>query len=99
MRRNGAKWRVTTDRKAYTELTDDSRVALYQSLLAKSDNGVLPRGSIRNVAIKCNVYPRTAARIWNNRKGDSAVEVVESIRSRRKGNCGPRKINAYYKKP
>ena len=75
------------------ELSDDSRIAVFQELLAKSTNGKLPKRAVVETAEKFKTSTRTVKRIWQRRKdATSPEEVVDALRSRRKGRCGrPRK--------
>ncbi len=40
------------------------RLAIYHALLARSDNGVLKKGSITAVADQFSCSPKTLPRIW-----------------------------------
>ena len=51
-----------------SNLTNDERQTIYQSLLQESLNGELKNGSIKKLARKFSVSERTISRIWHRAK-------------------------------
>ena len=73
-------------------LTDDQRRALYHALLQKSENGKLPKGTMKDLAGKYRVSEKIISRIWPCRK-ESVQQgaIYADVSSRKKENFGRKK--------
>ncbi|ETV89607.1 hypothetical protein H257_00818 [Aphanomyces astaci] len=54
-----------------THLDHDERRSIYESLLAVSSSGILPRGAIVKLARQHNCHPDTVQRVWA--RGQSSI--------------------------
>ncbi|ETV74117.1 hypothetical protein H257_11082 [Aphanomyces astaci] len=75
-----------------THLDHDERRSIYESLLAVSSSGILPRGAIVKLARQHNCHPDTVKRVWAGgqssiREGHISADVSSKIR----GNSGRKK--------
>ncbi|ETV82022.1 hypothetical protein H257_05547 [Aphanomyces astaci] len=63
----------------------DERRSIYESLLAVSSSGILPRGAIVKLAMQHNCHPDTVKRVWARgqssvREGHICADVASKIR-------------------
>ncbi|ETV88021.1 hypothetical protein H257_01406 [Aphanomyces astaci] len=68
-----------------THLDHDERRSIYESLLAVSSSGILPRGAIVKLARQHNCHPDTVQRVWARgqssiREGHISADVSSKIR-------------------
>ncbi|KAL6901930.1 hypothetical protein ACP4OV_004806 [Aristida adscensionis] len=70
------------------ETTDDVRKQIYQTLLARSKNGVLGMQVIKQVAPQFGLSVRTVQKIWKRGKDDLAQGIVVNVASRKRGRVG-----------
>ncbi len=72
------------------DLTDAHRRAIYQVLLRKLTNGILPHGAIKETAKRFNTSTRTISRVWKRGRESSSKDFLTpgSVESRKKGRSG-----------
>ncbi|KAK1360341.1 hypothetical protein POM88_044815 [Heracleum sosnowskyi] len=72
-------------------LTNTQRQTIYMSLLEKSLNGKLKKGTTKAVALLFSVSMTTVQRIWRRAKESSNIEGVD-VSHRRTKNCGRKRV-------
>ncbi|XP_050217419.1 uncharacterized protein LOC126668255 [Mercurialis annua] len=69
-------------------LTNTQRNVIFQSLLAKSNNGIIKKGAISQVASQFSVNRKAVSNIWSKGKrcmeNESTVDVCKNLRARSK---------------
>lgn len=80
-------------KKSRKFLSDEDRLNIYNHLLSVSENGNLPYGAKRSLALRYGVSEKVIYNIWKRREepGVSEGATTVDVRSRRKGNCGTKK--------
>ena len=69
------------------DATDEVRKLIYQTLLARSNNGRLGKGVTREVASQFGLHIRTVQKIWKRGKESLAQGIVINVTSRKKGQA------------
>ena len=70
------------------DATDEVRKLIYQTLLARSNNGRLGKGVTREVASQFGLHIRTVQKIWKRGKESLAQGIVVNVTSRKRGRAG-----------
>ena len=69
------------------DATDEVRKLIYQTLLARSNNGRLGKGVTTEVASQFGLHIRTVQKIWKRGKESLAQGIVVNVTSRKKGQA------------
>ncbi|GJN24769.1 hypothetical protein PR202_gb12531 [Eleusine coracana subsp. coracana] len=79
-------------RRRSKETSDEVRKQIYQTLLARSKNGVLGKQVIKQVAPQFGLSIRTVQKIWHRGKNDLAQGNVVNVASRKRGRVARKVI-------
>jgi hypothetical protein len=72
----------------HKDASQEVKNQVFQELLRKSRNGVLPKSATREVAAKFDLHIRTVQRLWAEGKLSVDQGTPITFASRKKGRCG-----------